>query len=256
MPQSPFRFEPCSGEANATALAELCDAFTEFSKQAGTYLYPIGRADNGDSYLGMAEDGAVYICQESAELLADTAYEALENLVMERHTGAPAPFVLTGDHLELPPGAERELRADGTPRWSAEADRVLRLAGWHPGRSVPTGDWEGILHNADEGFVIHEAARRFLREFGGLEIDQKGPGRTMARSPFRLDPSLAKWDYEVFEVLSDEAETDLYPIGDLSQGNLYLGMSQSGAVYMGMDGVELLAETADSALDKLIQGIR
>ncbi|MDW4911143.1 SUKH-3 domain-containing protein [Streptomyces sp. ADMS] len=256
MPQSPFRFDPFSGEANGTALAELGDTFTGFSKQAGTHLYPIGRADSGDSYLGMAVDGAVYIGQESTELLADTAYEALENLVMERNTGAPLPFVLTGDHLELPPEAERELRPDGVPRWSAEADRVLRLAGWHPSRSVPTGGWEGILHEADEGFVIHEAARRFLSEFGGLEIDQRGPGRTMARSPFRLDPSLAKWDYEIFEVLSDEAEADLYPIGDLGQGNLYLGMSQSGAVYMGMDSVELLADTADGALDKLIQGIR
>jgi hypothetical protein len=28
--------------------------FAEPSDQAGTYLYPIGHADSGDSYLGMA----------------------------------------------------------------------------------------------------------------------------------------------------------------------------------------------------------
>jgi hypothetical protein len=254
MPQSPFRFEPCSAEVSSESLSGLSATFTRLSKEAGIYLYPIGQADSGDSYLGMAADGTVYIGNDGVELLAGTAYDALEKLVMERRTEAPLPFVLVGDHLELPPNTDSGAEAGVEARWSAEADRVLRLAGWYPGRSVPTEQWERTLYQEDEGFVIHEAARRFLAEFGGLEINQKGPGRTMARSPFRLDPLLAKWDYEIFEVLSEEAETYLYPIGDLSRGNFYLGMAANGAVFVGMDS--LVADTADEALDKLIRGVR
>ena len=249
MPQSPFRFDPRAAEYQSETFAKL-------SEKAGTYLYPIGCADSGASYLGMAANGAVYVGKDSVELLADNAYQAIEKLVMERHTDAPLPFVLVGDHLELLPTAERENNAEIGTRWSAETDRVLRLAGWYPSRSVPTADWERTLRAADEGFEMHDAARQFLTEFGGLEIHQKGPGRTMARSPFRLNPLVAKWDYEIFDVLGEEAGTYLYPIGDAEGSTSYLGMAPNGAVYLGMDSVWLLANTGDEALDKLIQGIR
>ncbi|MDJ0340360.1 SUKH-3 domain-containing protein [Streptomyces sp. H10-C2] len=249
MPQSPFRFDP------STAAGES-ETFARLSAEAGTYLYPIGQADSGDSYLGMAANGAVYIGKESVELLADTAYEAMEKLVMERRTDAPLPFVPAGDHLVLPHSPDHELSAEIGTRWSAETDRVLRMAGWRPGRSVSTEEWERVLHESDEDFTIHEAARRFLTEFGGLEINQKGPGRTMHRSPFRLDPLVAKWDFELIDLQSEEVGTYLYPLGDSSNGNFYLTMAANGAVYMGLDYVNLLADTADEALEKLIVGIR
>jgi hypothetical protein len=139
-------------------------------------------------------------------------------------------------------------------RWSAEADRVLRLAEWFPGRSVSTAAWEKTLHEHG-GFEIHDAARRFLTEFGGLAFDLHGPGITMAQRPFTLDPLAAEWDDEIFDVLSDEAGAYLYPIGETSRRNSYLGMTANGAVYWGMDDVRLLADTADQALDCLIRGI-
>jgi hypothetical protein len=61
-------------------------------------------------------------------------------------------------------------------RWSAETDRVLRRAGWYPGRSVCTAEWENTLREHG-GFEMHEAARRFLAEFGGLESTERGPGK-------------------------------------------------------------------------------
>ncbi|MCL7424174.1 SUKH-3 domain-containing protein [Streptomyces sp. YS415] len=140
-------------------------------------------------------------------------------------------------------------------RWSEETDRVLRGAGWYPGRSVSTVEWENTL-SEHGGFEIHEAARRFLAEFGGLESKERGPGKTMARMGFTLDPTLAEWDDEIFDVLSEEAGTDLYPIGEADRRNLYLGIAPNGAVYVGMDSVTLLAETADEALEKLVEGIR
>jgi hypothetical protein len=244
MPQSPFRFDP------RTAVDSSAN-FPDISLSAGTPLYPIGLADRGRSPLGMSVEGAVYIAGSTVELLASSGHEAIEALAMERQSEVSRSSVPTGESLEVPP-------MDTAPemRWSAETDRSLRLAGWHPGRRVSTEEWERILKEGDEDFVIHDAARGFLREFGGLAVDQKGPGITMARSPFRLDPTVAKWDYEIFEMLSEEAEAYLYPIGDAARGNNYLGMSPSGAVYWGMDDVRLLAETADEALDKLVQGIQ
>jgi hypothetical protein len=256
MPQSPFRLAPCGLDPVVQELAELGNVFREMSAEVGAHLYPIGRVDRGESHLAMDPGGCVYVGRRSVQLLADTASGALEKLVMERRTDAPLPFVPAGDHLELPDDFGAALGADGAPRWSAETDWALRVSGWYPGRAVSTAQWEQDLQEADEGYVAHAAARRFLSEFGGLEIDQKGPGRTVARLPFRLDPTLAKWDYEIFEYLSEEVGTSLYPVGDVSWGNFYLGISEAGAVYMGMDSAELLGDTADAALDHLIQGIR
>ncbi|MER7570301.1 SUKH-3 domain-containing protein [Streptomyces sp. NPDC126514] len=140
-------------------------------------------------------------------------------------------------------------------RWSAETDRVLRRTGWYPGRSVCTVEWENTLREHG-GFEMHEAARRFLAEFGGLESGERGPGKTMARMGFALDPTVAEWDDEIFDVLSEQAGADLYPIGAVDRRNHYLGIASNGAVYVGMDSVMLLAETADEALEKLVEGIR
>ncbi len=252
MPQSAFRLDPLV----ATAAAE---AFALLSQGAGTSLYPLGHADGGGSLLGMAENGTVYIGsgEDGAELLAETGILALEKLVVERHTEAPLPFVQAGDQPVIP-GDSTSWGAKAEPgmRWSREADWILRTSGWLPGRTVPTADWKRVLRESDEGFKMHEAARRFLTEFGGLDIRQQGPGRTMARSPFRLDPLVARWDFEIFEVLSEEVGTSLYPVGHAFRGNHYLGMAESGALYAGMDSAELLADDADEALDKLIRGIR
>ncbi len=57
-------------------------------------------------------------------------------------------------------------------------------------------------------------------------------------------------------MLSEEAGTDLYPIGEADRRNSFLGIAPTGAVYIGRDSVVLLAQTAEEALEKLIEGIR
>ncbi|WP_103503551.1 SUKH-3 domain-containing protein [Streptomyces sp. SM12] len=169
MPQSPFRLDPLV----ATAAAE---AFSLLSQGAGASLYPLGHADSGGSFLGMTENGTVYIGTggDGAELLAAAGILALEKLVMERRTEAPLPFTQAGDHLVFPgDSAFEEAKAEPGMRWSREADWMLRKSGWFPGRSVPTAEWKRVLRESDEGFEMHEAAQRFLTEFGGLEIRRR-----------------------------------------------------------------------------------
>jgi hypothetical protein len=140
-------------------------------------------------------------------------------------------------------------------RWSEETDSVLRAAGWHPGRAIPIGTWEHALRESGD-FQIHDAAGKFLTEFGGLEVPARGAGITMARMAFHLDPLAAQWDDEIFDVLSEEAGAYLYPIGEADRRNSYLGMTSTGAVYWGMDSGQWLAHTPEKALENLVEGIQ
>lgn len=130
---------------------------------------------------------------------------------------------------------------------------MLRAAGWHPGREVPTAAWESLLRERG-GFEIHDAARRFLAEFGGLAVPARGPGVTSAKVAFTLDPSAAEWDDEIFDVLSEEAGAYLYPLGEADHRNAYLGMAPDGSVYIGMDTATPLSGSGDGALEKLVEG--
>ena len=256
MPQSPFRFDAGAVDAGAVDAGAVDGGrFSRVRAELGHGACPVGLADSGDSVLVMTADGAVHIGAEHTEPLAGDGYAAIEKLVVERRTDAPLPFVLDGDRLVFPHTPEQDGRAEIGTRWSAETDWLLRRSGWQPGRAVPTAGWDSRLHEDDESFVMHDAARRFLGEFGGLEIVQRGPGRTAARSPFRLDPLVALYESEIFDDLSEQAGEPLYPLGAVDGGVSYLCMAPSGAVFTGMDDAGLLAGSGDEALNKLIEGI-
>lgn len=57
-------------------------------------------------------------------------------------------------------------------------DATLAGAGWFPGRDVVIDHWTAQLRL--EGIEVHPAAEAFLREFGGLVVEQKGQGRSRA----------------------------------------------------------------------------
>ncbi|MWA13130.1 SUKH-3 domain-containing protein [Streptomyces sp. BA2] len=243
--RTPFRLDPLTAEWDHGTFAQL-------SARAGTYLYPVGQANRRTSYLGMDPNGAIYIGKDSIHLVADTADEALEKLVETRCTDIPLPLTPTDPVPARSPESHQEPDADARQRWSPQAARVLCEAGWRSGRSVPTATWEYILRE-EGGFEIHEAARLFLAEFGGLAVDRESD-RTTGWRDFRLNPLLARWDLEIFEELSEEAGTYLYPLGMADRRNFYLGMAEDGTVYVGMDYLNLLADTGDKALEKLIEG--
>lgn len=248
--QSAIRFDPLTAEWDEETFARL-------SEKAGTPLCPVGRADNGNSYLGMAENGVLYLAREGLEPLGDSADQGLDLLVRSQATMAGLWVPQT------PVGASAFWDRVGTAdagdaagrRWPEETDRVLRAAGWCPGRSVPTATWESVLHLHGE-FEMHEAARRFLAEFGGVGIPFREPWDSMPWGEFRLDPLLALWDDEIFDDLSEQAGTYLYPIGMVDRRNQYLGIAEDGAVYVGMDSVALLAPTPDEAVQRLTRRVR
>ncbi|MGK5691497.1 SUKH-3 domain-containing protein [Streptomyces sp. URMC 128] len=233
------------------------ERFAWASREAGASLYPVGTADQGASFLGITEDGALHLVRERVELLAETTDQALDRLVEAQ----AARFALwtpgepTAEHPFWRRLHTAETGPDAGLRWPEETDRVLRAGGWFPGRSVPTETWESILLQTGE-FEIHDAARRFLAEFGAVGVSYREPWDSMPWMEFSLDPLLAIWDGEIIDDLVEQAGVDLYPIGMRDRGNQHLAMAEDGSVYAGMDSVWLLAPTPDEALQKLTSRIR
>ncbi|MEU6120717.1 SUKH-3 domain-containing protein [Streptomyces sp. NPDC047123] len=142
---------------------------------------------------------------------------------------------------------------EGLRRWTDVTERVLRRAGWHPGRSVPTDTWVNAL-SATDGFEANEAALRFLAEFGDLKVVRASDHERGWRE-FQLDPLLAVPDGEIFEDLSEQTGVPLFPLGMADHRNFYLGMAPDGSVHVGMDYASRLADSGDQALEKLIMGV-
>ncbi|MDT0270503.1 SUKH-3 domain-containing protein [Streptomyces sp. DSM 44915] len=141
-------------------------------------------------------------------------------------------------------------------QWSEGTDRTLRVLGWYPGRAVDTDAWEELLCGRGTFPRPHPAARRFIAEFGGLASAGDRAEVPLTRFDFQLDPALAEWDEEIFEVLSEWADAELFPIGMIARRNVYLGMAQDGAVWAGMDAVDKFADSPDLTIEKLIAPYR
>lgn len=142
---------------------------------------------------------------------------------------------------------------------SAETDRideVLRAAGWFPGRDV--GRWaDGQIElMRKEGFAASPAAFDALREFGGLHVEQYGTGHTLAREPFRLEPTVASGERDRFERFEPVIGEALFPIGECGGSRFFLGIAPDGRVFAILDAISLVGGTAREAIANLIVGMR
>jgi hypothetical protein len=135
---------------------------------------------------------------------------------------------------------------------STEVRRVLLAAGWQPGRRVDTAGWRTQLEAA--GFAMHDAAERFLAEFGGLTIDLSGPGLSMARQPFELDPLLCLGEDDRFAEWGEVIGRSLFPLGELDKGRFFLGIDETGEVYLIETWLASFGPARD-AIGNLILGI-
>ncbi|WP_328411542.1 SUKH-3 domain-containing protein [Streptomyces violaceus] len=247
---SAIRFEPLGA-------AWQDERFARASREAGESLYPVGTADEGAGFLGITENGALHLIRDRVQPLATSTDRALDRLVAAQAArsdlwtpGAPAAGHAFWTRLDTV-----ETGTDAGPRWPPETDRVLRAGGWFPGRAIPTETWESILLQTGE-FEMHDAARRFLAEFGAVGVPYREPRDSMPWMQFSLDPLLAIWDGEIIDDLAEQAGVELYPIGMRDRGNQHLAMAEDGAVYAGMDSVWLLAPTPDEALQRLTSRIQ
>lgn len=136
-------------------------------------------------------------------------------------------------------------------RFTEETERALRVSGWRPGRRVDTSSWRERLEGG--GFRWNAAADRFLVEFGGLAVDISGPGITSAREPFELDPLLVEGEDDRFADWAEVVGESIAPVGELDAGRYFLGVSESGDLYLVADWLASFGRIPE-ALESLILG--
>ncbi|MER6629712.1 SUKH-3 domain-containing protein [Streptomyces sp. NPDC000987] len=186
---SAIRFDPL-------AAAWQDERFAWASREVGASVHPVGTADEGASFLGTT-----------------------------RPCGSPgsrwcSPFRRRLDTVET--------GADAGRRWPVETDRVLRAGGWYPGRSIPTETWESLLLQTGD-FEMHDAARRFLSEFGAVGMPYRDMSAPLRWAEFQLDPLLALFDAEIIHDLAEQVGVGgLCPLGMRDRGNQYLAMADDG----------------------------
>ncbi|UOZ11023.1 SUKH-3 domain-containing protein [Amycolatopsis sp. WQ 127309] len=139
-------------------------------------------------------------------------------------------------------------------RFAGRVERDLRAAGWLPGRQVDTAGWREQLEASGE-VRMHEAAERFLGEFGGLKVDISGPGISVARVPFEFNPGDLDGEEGRFADWGAAFGISLFPLGELDRGRTFLGISEIGEVVLVETWVASFG-VGDTALENLILGVR
>ncbi|MFC8505538.1 SUKH-3 domain-containing protein [Streptomyces sp. NPDC057411] len=147
---------------------------------------------------------------------------------------------------------EEAVRPEGPRAWSSEVERVLREAGWRPGRAVDTARWTRQLEQ--DGFRSHAAAEDFLREFGGLAVGHGGAGITRAREAFDLDPLLALGEDDRFDEWGEEIGHHLFPVGELAGGHAFLGLGEDGELYVVANWLARFGRMPE-AMENLVLGV-
>ncbi|PSM37785.1 hypothetical protein C6Y14_40680 [Streptomyces dioscori] len=135
-------------------------------------------------------------------------------------------------------------------RFSPGTEQRLRDAGWVPDRRVDLTRWRASLSE----FTWHEAAEKFLREFGGIRVELDGPGVTRALEPFELDPELAVGEAGRFAELSERFGRHFFPVGEVGQGEFFLAIDEEGVVHL-LAAWVLRCGPSDLALERLITGV-
>ncbi|GAA3061153.1 SUKH-3 domain-containing protein [Actinokineospora globicatena] len=110
-----------------------------------------------------------------------------------------------------------------------DVESVLRAAGWHTGRKVDTSLWRTQL--AASGVTMHEAADRFLAEFGNLAFGDRGAGITVARTAFNFDPAEGIADLPRLVEWGEDLGVVLCPIGTIETPVYHLAMDADGECY-------------------------
>jgi hypothetical protein len=139
-------------------------------------------------------------------------------------------------------------------RFPPHVAATLRSAGWSPTRRVDPEQWVERLTSKGT-FAWSVAAEAALRDFGGLKVEQHGPGAECAREPFELDPLAGEgYEAEFGRVEHIVGESGLLPLGEAGGGQALLAIAASGAVYYLMESVGLLGHSIEEALARLIEG--
>ncbi|QDN74690.1 hypothetical protein FNV64_02265 [Streptomyces sp. S1A1-7] len=134
-----------------------------------------------------------------------------------------------------------------------QVDRVLREAGWTPGRRVDAEPWLAAFEA--EGLHRHPVVSDFLAEFGGLAVNISGPGINRAREPFEFDPMLCLGEGDRFLEWGEEIGKSVFPIGVHDEGRFFLGIDEYSELYLVETWVASFGRMPE-AMSNLILGVQ
>ncbi|WP_169528789.1 SUKH-3 domain-containing protein [Actinomadura rifamycini] len=139
-----------------------------------------------------------------------------------------------------------------SPSSAQDLDRALRRAGWRPGRKVDISAYRAWY--AAEGYGPHAAGEAFLEEFGGLRFDWSGPGVSVARQPFFVDPARTGGEDELIEAWAEDLGKNIVPLGGLEREMSTFGMDEDGLIYLFAGFTKVKGANRDG-LEALVLGI-
>ena len=119
--------------------------------------------------------------------------------------------------------------------FSKQTSECLSRSGWHPNRTLDTTTFVGSLIAA--GFVVHEAAADFLKEFGGLCIKYPHAKVADLEDEMHFDALIvsAHITPAAVNAYAKVLGRKLTPIGEADRGYLTLMMDDEGKVYASYD---------------------
>lgn len=132
--------------------------------------------------------------------------------------------------------------------------KLLRAAGWRPGRTIAVDAFERAL--AREGHPMPPIVGEFLGQFGKLKITVR-PGPRYTRDQLRLNPCLAMeiTSAHVWGRYSARIGAVVCPIGAYNYLHDMLMMTADGRVYGGYDQyLDLVGRSGEEAIDNILRG--
>lgn len=152
-------------------------------------LFIIGSMENGESMVFITASGK--LLGEYEIYLGDDAIDAFNNLVYGTNGKTSIKSYLYS--------------LEGNPKGYVHEETydLLREAGWYPGRSVDTSEFERAMQEAD--CEPNPAAIRFYQEFGGLKVLFKGKNHQACISPKYLQEIPAEYWKKCREYLGEPA---------------------------------------------------
>ncbi|MFG1922425.1 SUKH-3 domain-containing protein [Cryptosporangium sp. NPDC048952] len=146
-------------------------------------------------------------------------------------------------------------------RFPGEVEAVLREAGWSEGRYVPDAASAAITtvcaYTAADGarHTSFRAAEQALGEFTGIYVSQDGPGVTLRRRPFAIDPTLATPTAATLAAFGQALGIPLFPLGVEGTDDAVLAIDERGRVFaLDAGGEWFLGDRVEAALTTLVTG--
>lgn len=146
-------------------------------------------------------------------------------------------------------------------RFPDEVEAVLRDAGWSAGRFVPdaaAGAIAAVCASTAADGARHApfpAAEQVLSEFVGIYVSQDGPGVTLRRRPFAIDPRLATPTAATLAAFGRALGVLLFPLGVEGADDAVLAIDEHGRVFaLDAGGEWFLGDRIEAALTTLVTG--